>query len=111
LKSIVIIPRINGFFKLKEAVIYRSYGFNGFSVDQVQAAYRRDNPIDAYAVALVLQSSQADIDFGVPIFFLAEDHIEKVREAFRESDELTHSILGRGWANGPRPFLKVEDFL
>ena len=111
LKAIVLIPRISGVFRLRECVIFRSHGFKGFPVDQVQAAYRRDNPIDGYAVALVLESSQADIDFGLPTFFLSEDHMEKIREAFRESDELTHKILGRGWTNGPRPFLKLEDFI
>lgn len=111
LRAIVLIPRISGVFRLKESVVYRSYGFRGFPVDQVPAAYRRDDPIDGYAVALILKPSQADLDFGLPTFFLSEDHVEKVREAFRESDELTHKILGRGWSNGPRPFLKVEDFI
>jgi len=111
LKAIVIIPRRDGWFELRDAVAFRSYGFKGFPVDRVQAAYRRDNPIDGYGVALILEPSPADVDFGVPIFFLAEDHVEKVHQAFKVSDELTHKILGRGWTHGPRPFLKVEDFI
>lgn len=111
LKAIVIIPRIAGFFELKDAVFYRSYGFRGFPVDRVQAAYRKDDPLDGYGVALILEPSQADKDFGVPIFFLAEDSARKIQEAFRKSDELTHQRLGRGWTAGPRPYIKVEDFM
>jgi hypothetical protein len=55
--------------------------------------------------------SQVDVDFGVPTLFLTEEQLRVIQEAFKRSDELTHRLLGRGWAVGPRPYMKVEDFV
>jgi hypothetical protein len=109
LKAILLIPRVNGFFDLKNVVVYRSYGFKGFPVDKVKAYYREKNQCDAYAVALVLQNSPVDTDFQLNTFFLAEDSVEKIREAFDQSDRLTEQLLKRPWG-GVRPFAMVHHF-
>jgi len=109
LKAIVIIPRINWFFELRDSVIHRSWGFRGFTVDRVEAAYRRNRPIDGYGVALILKPSQADLDFQASILFLKEDELQSIREAMVESDRLTERRLGRGW-KGARPYLMLHHF-
>ena len=109
LKAIVIIPRIRGWFRLKEAIVCRSWGFRGFTVNQVEAAYRRHDPIAGYGVALILGSSQVDQDFQVPTLFLREDELQSIREAMAESDRLTERRLGRGW-RGARPYLMLHHF-
>jgi len=109
LRGIVIIPRLNGFFELKDTIVFRSYGFRSFPINQVQAAYRREDPIDGFGVALILESSQVDLDFGLPTFFLAQDSVEKISEAFRLSDRLTEKLLKRPWG-GVRPFAMVHHF-
>ena len=111
LSAVVIILRKDQVFHTEDAIIYRSYGgFSGFSVPSVSAYYRKNKPVDGYGVALILESSPADQDFGVPILFLSEDQANVIREAFEKSDKLTHELLGRGWT-GKRQFLKVEDFM
>jgi len=111
LKAVVIILRKNQVFQTGDAIIYRSYrGFTGFSIPSVPAYYRKDNPVDGYGVALILDPSQADQDFGVPILFLSEDETAVIREAFDKSDDLTEKLLGRGW-NGKRPYQKLHHFM
>jgi hypothetical protein len=111
LKAVVIILRKNQVFHTEEAIVYRSYhGFTGFSTPSVPAYYRKDNSIDGYGVALILEPSPADQDFGVPILFLSEDEASVIGEAFDKSDELTEKLLGRGWA-GKRPYLKLHHFM
>ena len=111
LKAIAVIPRIAGRFELKNCVYYRNYGFKGFKRDCVSAFYRLDDSINGYGVCLVLQPSQVDRDFGANVFFASADLPQKLLEAFKISDELTHKILGHGWTNSSRPFLKMEDFI
>jgi hypothetical protein len=111
LKAVVIILRKDQVFHTGDSLIYRSYGgFSVFPVPSVPAYYRKNKPVDGYGVALVLEPSPADQDFGVPILFLSEDEVNVIREAFEKSDKLTHDLLGRGWT-GKRQFLKVEDFM
>jgi hypothetical protein len=111
LKAVVIILRKNQVFHTGDALIYRSYrGFTGFSTPSVPAYYRKETPVDGYGVALILESSPADQDFGVPILFLSEDEASVIGEAFGKSDELTEKLLGRGWA-GKRPYLKLHHFM
>ena len=110
LKAVVIILRKDQVFHTKDAIIHRSYGgFSGFPISHVPAYYRKNNPIDGYAVALIVQSSPADQDFGVPILFLSEDEVNAIREAFDKSDELTEKLLKRGWT-GKRPYQKLHHF-
>lgn len=107
----MIILRKNQVFHTGDAIIHRGYGgFKGFSIPSIPAYYRKNKPVDGYGVALILQPSPADQDFGVPILFLSEDQLNAIREAFTKSDELTHELLGRGWT-GKRQYLKVEDFM
>ena len=111
LKAVVIILRKNQVFQTGDAIIHRSYGgFTGFPVQNVPAYYRKNNPIDGYGVALILQSSPADQDFGVPILFLTEDQARVIREAFDKSDDLTEKLLKRGWT-GKRPYQKLHHFV
>ena len=108
--AVVIILRKKQVFHTEDAIIYRSYGgFSGFPVSRVPAYYRKNNPIDGYAVALILRSSPADQDFGVPILFLTADDVRVIREAFDKSDELTEKLLKRGWT-GKRPYQKLHHF-
>ena len=110
LNAVVIILRKNQVFHTGDAIVYCSDGgFSGFPVSHVPAYYRKNNPIDGYGVALILQSSTADQDFGVPILFLKEDQICTIRKALDKSDELTEKLLGRGWA-GKRPCHKLHHF-
>jgi len=111
LKAVVIILRKNQTFHTGDALVYRSYhGFTGFSISSVPAYYRKDNPVDGYGVALILEPSPADQDFGVPILFLSEDEASVIGEAFDKSDELTEKLLGRGWI-GKRPYQKLHHFM
>ena len=110
LKGIVIIPRKDQVFRTAETIVVKTKGFRGFAMDQVPAYYRKENPVDGYAVALILDPSPADVDFQVPILFLGEIELRIIKEALDRSDDLTHKLLGRGW-NGSRPFYKVEDFI
>jgi len=111
LKAVVIILRKNQVFHTGDAIIHRSYrGFTGFAMPSVPAYYRKDNPVDGYGVALILEPSPADQDFGVPILFLSEDESSAIRAAFDKSDELTENLLGRGWI-GKRPYQKLHHFM
>jgi hypothetical protein len=95
----------------QNSLIYHGYyQFSGFPVSQVPAYYRRDEPIDGYPVAVILEPSQADLDFGYPILFLSEDEVELIKEAFDKSDKLTEKVLGRGWG-GKRPYQKLHHFV
>lgn len=110
LNAVVIILRKNQVFQTGEATIYRHYSsFPGFAMPTVPAYYRKRDPIDGYAVAMILQSSPADQDFGVPILFVSADEIQAIMEALDRSDELTEELLGRGWA-GKRPYQKLHHF-
>ena len=82
------------------------------------------HPGNGYGVVMVCKPSQLDVDFGLPdivykilkeynvVFyvFLEADHLEELQHKFKKSDELTHDLLGHGWA-GRRPFWKLEDFM
>ena len=111
LQAVVIILRRNQVFHTGEAIIHRSYGgFAGFPTASVPAYYRKDDPIDGYGVAVILQPSPADQDFGVPILFLSEDETTVIREAFNKSDKLTEKLLRRGWL-GKRPYQRLHHFM
>ena len=106
-RAIVIIPRTQGIFHLDQTEIYRSYRqFQGFQKTKVTAIRKGEG----YGVALILEQSQVDADFGEKTVFLTEQQKKAIIEAFELSDKLTHELLGHGW-NGERPYLKVEDFM
>jgi len=105
LVAVVIIMRKDQVFHLDQAIVTRRFAaFKGFPKTKVQAAYRRNNPIDGYGVALVLQPSQVDEDFGVPTLFLTQEHLEVIQQALDKSDELTAKLLNRQSWKGKRPY-------
>ena len=107
LRAIVLILRKDGLFHLDETRIVKSFdGWNGFGNRKVKAVY----PRAGYGVALILKPSRVDEDFGVPTLFLTQEQLEIICEAMRESDELTHRLLGRGWA-GKRPYYKLWEMM
>jgi len=108
---VVIVLRQNQVFLTGEAITHRNYGgFKGFPINVVPAHYRKNNPVDGYGVALILESSPADQDFGVPILFLSAEEVNAIREALDKSDDLTEKLLNRGWL-GPRPLQKLHHFV
>jgi hypothetical protein len=111
LQAVVIILRKDQMFQTGDATIVRSYnGFRGFPKETVPSYYRQNNPIDGYGVALILQPSQADQDFGVSTLFLKADELQVIMEALDKSDDLTEQLLRRGW-QGRRPYLKLHHFM
>ena len=111
LRAVVIVLRKNQVFHTGDAIIHRSYdGFSDFPITFVPAYYRKNNPVDGYGVALILQPSPADQDFGVPILFLSADELQVITEALDKSDKLTEKLLGRGWL-GKRPYQKLHHFM
>jgi len=110
LQAVVIILRKDQVFDTGNAIIRQNHGgFGGFPVAKVPAYYRSNKPVDGYGVGLVLEKSQADIDFGVPILFLREEDVRVIDDAFHMSDQLTFRLLGRSWG-GARP-VNVSDFM
>jgi len=85
IKNIVLVRRENGVFHFKGKKI---------------PAVRQGN---GWGVAVLLEPSQVDKDFGCPILFLSEDDRKTIETLFNRSDEMTFEMLGRGWG-GRRPF-------
>lgn len=106
-KGIKLVKRFNGFFELDDG-------------RRIPAVHRGNG----YGVVVVLEPSKLDVDFGLPeiafrilrefgavfYLFLEADQLEELQHKFKESDELTHRLLGHGWS-GKRPFWKLEDFM
>ena len=124
LKAVVIILRKDGYFRLADAIIHRSWGFRGFPYEKVKAYYRKDKPVDGYGVACIFELSSADIDFFPEgwvtedlyrkgrylIWFPKEEETKAIQEALNRSDYLTEKLLGRGWG-GRRPFYMLHHFM
>lgn len=92
-KKICLIKRLDGFFE-----------FEGRRIPAV-------HPGDGYGVALVLEPSVVDQDFGCYIVFLSEEDRLKINELFHKSDKETLRLLRRPW-KGPRPFGgKLRDWI
>lgn len=97
IKDTPIIKRANGFFYWKGKVV---------------PAIR---PGSGYGVALHLERSQIDEDFGLSlqegILFLSAQQIREILALLDKSDELTFEMLKHAW-KGERPFkLKLEHFM
>ena len=107
LKAVVIILRKNGSFHTGDAIIYRKYSelpkLKGPKVEAVRKG-------EGYGVAVLLEPSQVDIDFGVATLFLSADEIQAIMEALEKSDKLTEKLLGRGWL-GKRPYQLLHHFM
>jgi hypothetical protein len=105
--AVVLILRKNHVFDTAGAIIRHNYdGFTGFPVSHVPAARRSDDPIDGYAVGMVLNPSPADYDFGKPIVFPTENDVCILLDAFVQSDKDTQKLLGRSWT---RPRADTEE--
>ena len=87
-------------------VVLRKDGFFHYQDRRIPAV----RPGDGYGVMVILEPSQIDTDFGTYVWVPSQDELEQIQKALRKSDELTHELLGRGWA-GIRPFWKLEDFM
>ena len=108
LRAIVLVLRKDGVFHLDRARVVRSYdGWSRFPVAKVKAVY----PRNGWGVALILQHSQVDLDFRTPTLFLTQEQLETIQEAMRQSDQLTHKLLGRGWLHGARPYFKLHELM
>ena len=109
-KAITIVLRKDGFFHTGDAIIYRNFNhFKGFKPLRVKA-YRRRDGVPGYGVGVILEPSQVDLDFKVPIWFPSVDELRTIESAMDESDRLTESLLGRGWT-GVRPYLMLHHFM
>ena len=109
LKAIVLIPRRDGILCLSEAENMIALGsWEGFKVDAVPSVRPTMN---GYAVGVVMESSPIDEAAGVPLWFPKAWHLEEILKALQRSDELTHELIGHGWMKGPRPYIRLEDFI
>jgi hypothetical protein len=91
----------------KIAVVLRKDGFFHHDGRLIKAIY----PNEGYGVMVFLESSPIDKYFEAHVWVPAAQELQLILEALNESDELTHELLGHGWASGPRPFQKLEDFM
>ena len=88
------------------AIVLRKDGFFHYEDRKVRAVY----PKNGYVVMVFLESSPIDKDFATYIWVPSEDELRQIREALDRSDDMTHRLLGHGWA-GKRPFYKLHDFM
>lgn len=61
-------------------------------------------PLNGYGVALILEPSPVDDDFGENILFLSESQRVEILEKFKESDARTANMIGHDWTYGVRPY-------
>ena len=109
LKAIVLIPRRDGVLRLSEAEsIIALEGWNGFRADMVPSVRPTMN---GYAVGVVLEHSPIDDEAGACLWFPKAWQLEELLKALQRSDELTHMMLSHGWLRGPRPYIRLEDFI
>ncbi len=109
LKAIVLIPRRDGVLRLSEAENVIALGsWEGFKADMVPSV--RSSP-NGYAVAVVMEHSPIDGAAGCNLWFPKAWQLEELLKAMNRSDELTHMMLGHGWLRGPRPYIRLEDFI
>ena len=90
----------------KIAIVLRKDGFFLYNDRKIQAV----RPGQGYGVMVILEPSQIDEDFGVPVWVPSQEELEQIRRALKRSNELTHELRGRGWG-GRRPYWRVEDFM
>ena len=109
LKAIVLIPRRDGILRLSEAEKIITIGsWSGFKAAEVRST--RSSP-NGWAVGAVMDHSPIDDLAGAFLWFPKTWEIDLITEAMNRSDELTHQMLGHGWSKGPRPYIRVEDFI
>jgi len=109
LKAIVLIPRRDGILRLSEAEKIIVFGdWEGFRVDSVPSVRSAPN---GWAVGVVMRRSPIDDLIGAFLWFPKACDIDLITEAMNRSDRLTHDMLGHGWSRGPRPYIRLEDFI
>ena len=109
LQAIVLIPRKEGILRLSEAEnIIALEGWGGFKADAVPSVRPTMN---GWAVAVVMEQSPIDMAAGCNLWFPKAWELEELLKALQRSDELTHQMLGHGWIKGPRPYIRLEDFI
>lgn len=84
----------------------RKDGFFHYENRLIKAVY----PQEGYGVMVFLEPSQIDKDFEAFVWVPTVEELQQIKEALDKSDNLTHQLLGHGWA-GKRPFWKLEDFM
>ena len=82
--------------------------WEGFRADSVRSV--RSSP-NGWAVGVVMTSSPIDDLAGVSLWFPKAWQLEMILDALDRSDELTHKMIGHGWFRGPRPYIRLEDFI
>jgi hypothetical protein len=109
LKAIVLIPRRDGVLRLCEAErIIVLGGWRGFEAEAVPSV--RSSP-NGWAVAVVMEQSPIDEASGADLWFPKAWELDEILKALQRSDRLTHRMLGHGWIRGPRPYIRLEDFI
>jgi len=102
-------PRRDGILRLSEAEdIIALEGWNGFKADIVPSV--RSSP-NGWAVGVIMEPSPIDMAAGAPLWFPKAWQLEELLKALQRSDILTHELLGHGWLKGPRPYIRLEDFI
>ena len=109
LKAILLIPRRNGILRLSEAEKIITIGsWSGFKAAEVKST--RPTP-DGVAVGVVMDHSPIDDLAGAFLWFPKAWQLEMILDALDRSDQLTHRMIGHGWNRGPRPYIRLEDFI
>jgi hypothetical protein len=94
--------------RIKEiAVVRRENGFFHHQGRKIKAYY----PRRGYAVMVFLEPSPIDKDFETFVWVPSAKELKDLLRKMDESDRKTYDLLGRGWDHGPRPYLKVSDFM
>ena len=84
------------------SLVLRQNGCFHLADKKIESVY----PGEGFCVMLFLEESQIDVDFGFPVLVLSCKDLEKITSKMRKSDALTCSLLGHGWNNGPRPYVR-----
>ena len=82
--------------------------WEGFRADSVPSV--RSSP-NGWAVGIVFSPSPIDDLVGCNLWFPSAFQLEMIQDALDRSDQLTHDMIGRGWFRGPRPYIRLEDFI
>jgi len=94
IRDIPHIPRVNGCFQ-----------WQGREIPAVHEG-------DGVGVALLLERSQIDEDFGLSpkegLLFFAEEQWKALGVHFKKSDVATMRLLRHGWKKGPLPFTEKD---
>jgi hypothetical protein len=104
----------------RDQFVLRSNGYFHLKDRQVKAVHHGDG----YGVDVVFKVSPLDVDFGLDPalyeklkdvelhWFPSEKELKDIRKNLDESNEKTWKLRGgKGWTNGPRPYVKLHEFV